>query len=626
MQVKNQKPLVLLKVYTIIAALLIAALLISCFVVYFRFPSNTVRGEYTALDLSVTPGGQNFTLDVNQSQTFIAHSSNASEPVFTWQLIPSGDLTLTVNGENQQLTSGSNFTVTGQELTLSYPSATEKYVLVDLTVKDSLGLSGSLLRPLVVADPYTSPVFINNVSTASFSYMIETDGLGWYRAINGTNGSVVNGWTSSSDATPVIQNAISAINATGKAGIIDFAAGVFPADNLNITGGLTLEGTGAVNGLESTIAQNGPNNLMNYNSATTTYDFACSNIEFQGNTGYSTGSGLYVTGALADSTFNRVFFYGFPAYGIYTTDTWGWYIQDSIFEYNSVSNTGDYAIYLAWASGTTFVNNNKILGNYGGGLYCGSSQAIISGNQISNTMIGTYIVSNYVTFTGNVVYSNGEEGLYVAASDGEIISNNNFYNNYDSTSTGYQVLLAVSDSTFEGNIVNGYGASGFGLYLWDGYSGDTIADNVFFGQIGSSYDFPFQNAIYPMMSTSAPFGLPDTFKDNTGLNLINAPATSLYRIGGSGYIFALGGDANIGAGNATSTWKTGQTYTVQDFDVTVYLSGGGTATTVVVDGKTLVSSAQLPAYPIEIPAAVGTTIKITDTSKMPTITIIPVPQ
>jgi hypothetical protein len=35
----------------------------------------------------VTPG-QSFTFDVNEFQTFVARSSDASETVLTWQLIP----------------------------------------------------------------------------------------------------------------------------------------------------------------------------------------------------------------------------------------------------------------------------------------------------------------------------------------------------------------------------------------------------------------------------------------------------------------------------------------------------------------------------------------------------------
>jgi hypothetical protein len=86
----------------------------------------------------------------------------------------------------------------------------------------------------------------------------------------------------------------------------------------------------------------------------------------------------------------------------------------------------------------------------------------------------------------------------------------------------------------------------------------------------------------------------------------------------------LGRDAVYGDGNATSTWASGQNFTVEAFDVNVYLSGGGTSTTVVVNGVTIVSAAQITT--LSIPAPVGTTITITDSSSMPTISIVPVPQ
>jgi hypothetical protein len=535
--------------------------------------------------------------------------------------------------------------------------------------------------------------FGNVVSTepiGDYTYLVYNDpitGRCTAKAANGTICWSASGW----DATPVIQSAISAINATPYPGTIHFSLGQYPVDNLNITGKVTLQGTGAVAQI-ACLYQDGPGNVMNYLQSDSEYGFAIRDMEIAGaSNNYATGSGLYVAPQVgqefADVMIDRVFFYGFPAYGVYTTCSWGWIIENSIFEYNCVNNTADYGLYVGGNPPQAVITNNKIISNYGNGLYCGSGNSMITYNQIgSNAGTGACLNgSNDVSFSnnlvnynggngidvlsgawkssisGNHIFFNGGEGLHISADSPYCtVSNNVFHantgiqayisgsmctvssNNFDlgmsqgleikgsgsivtgnlfngnGNSTTCQFALITDNCTIMGNTFNGDGLSGYGIQVSKTTSdaNDLIINNNFYGHIGTYWNF--QNAVYLSMPCLA------IFRGNTGINLLNAGTTYLYRLGGVGCIFALGRDAIYGAGNATSTWTTGQTYTVEAFDVNVYLSGGGNSTTVVVNGNTIVSAAQITT--LSIPAPVGTTITITDSSSMPTISIVPVPQ
>jgi hypothetical protein len=176
---------------------IILIILLSSAVVLYVLPSApAAKGEgFTSLDLSVSPSDSSFKLGVNQSQTFLAQALNGTAPfTYTWTVNPSGNFTLSVNGELKEVSNASSLQVSGSELTLSYPVATEEFVSFTVSVKDANGYSGSIWQPIVVADPYTSPGYKFDASTATASYIITADGLGWYRAIKGSTGEV--SWSS----------------------------------------------------------------------------------------------------------------------------------------------------------------------------------------------------------------------------------------------------------------------------------------------------------------------------------------------------------------------------------------------------------------------------------------------
>jgi hypothetical protein len=189
--------------FQVISLFLIAALMVSTVLVLYE--SSGVSGSYTSLDLQVSPSGGCFKLGVNQSQLFTAQCLNGSAPFnYSWVLTPSGNFSIQVNGEVKNAVDGNSFIVQGQNLTLMYPSATEEFVSVSACVVDSFGVRSSLM-PFVVADPYTSSGYKFDASTATASYIVQTDGHMWYRAVKGLDGSVL---CSSSNPNTVLTYAL----------------------------------------------------------------------------------------------------------------------------------------------------------------------------------------------------------------------------------------------------------------------------------------------------------------------------------------------------------------------------------------------------------------------------------
>lgn len=177
-------------------------ILSSVLVCWFTLPSQaTIYKEYMALGVEVSPSGSSFKLGVNESRTFSTAALNGSGSYeYTWNICPSGNFTLQVNGVNQEVTNASSLSISGETLTLCYPVASEEFVSVNVVVKDlKMLISGSLLQPFVVADPYTSPGYKFDASTATASYIITADGLGWYRAVKGEDSSI--SWSSTDDGT-----------------------------------------------------------------------------------------------------------------------------------------------------------------------------------------------------------------------------------------------------------------------------------------------------------------------------------------------------------------------------------------------------------------------------------------
>ena len=231
-ELKNKKT-------TTIAALFFSVIiLLSCVVVY-QATSHEVNEQF--LGLSVSPEGETFKLGVNETKTFTAQALNGTAPyTFSWEINPSANLTLEVNEETLQLTT--KLVVESESLTLCYPEATEDFVTITLSGTDKDGLTGQA-APFIVADPYESPGYHFDGSTATAKYIVQADGLGWFRVIKGLDGSVISDWTSL-NPTITIEYAMS------KGGLVYITDGNYTGAVLDVPGDVFLVADPGVSGIK----------------------------------------------------------------------------------------------------------------------------------------------------------------------------------------------------------------------------------------------------------------------------------------------------------------------------------------------------------------------------------------
>ena len=227
--------------YKLATVVLAVVIVFSAFVILYKFTiiDKPVYGSYTSLGIQLTPDNHAVKLSPNETYNLTYHMTNGTAPyVATWTLNPTGNFSLLVNG-NLVSFNGSSQSFQSDELTVCYPNATDQYITVDLTVKDANGFTGSLLLPITIADPYTAPTqTLNSANVASFSYKIEADGLGWYRAISGLDGSIA--FTSTNASTTINGAEVGAATVNGSvyisSGIYQITAVITQLSNTRIYG------------------------------------------------------------------------------------------------------------------------------------------------------------------------------------------------------------------------------------------------------------------------------------------------------------------------------------------------------------------------------------------------------
>lgn len=169
-------------------------ILLSCIVGVEVFVSSdaTVKADgFTSIDLRVTPSNSLFKLGVNESVTFTAQALNGTGPFsYSWVVTGSSSFSLLINDVLVDVKEGLSLDFVGESLTICYPKATEEFISVTCHVTDKNGFVGCLLQPFVVADPYTSPGYYFDAASSTATYIVQTDGLGWYRIIRGYTGAV----------------------------------------------------------------------------------------------------------------------------------------------------------------------------------------------------------------------------------------------------------------------------------------------------------------------------------------------------------------------------------------------------------------------------------------------------
>ena len=131
-------------------------------------------------------------IGVNSPTIYTASIDNSysNKLNYTWSITPKDNKTV--------------LSPIGETCNLTFVEATtEAYSLNCQAFDLVIGNQGS--GSLAVYDPYTSPNLFLGVYGASYSYLVETDGLGWYRAIDGKTGTAK---YSSPNASYTINSAI----------------------------------------------------------------------------------------------------------------------------------------------------------------------------------------------------------------------------------------------------------------------------------------------------------------------------------------------------------------------------------------------------------------------------------
>ena len=454
--------------YKLATLILVAVIVLSAFLFLYKFTiiDKPVYGSYTSLGIQLTPDNHAVKLSPNETYNLTYHMTNGTAPyVATWTLNPTGNFSLLVNG-NLVSFNGSSQSFQSDELTVCYPNATDQYITVDLTVKDANGFTGSLLLPITIADPYTAPTqTLNSANVASFSYKIEADGLGWYRAISGLDGSIA---FTSTNATSLLVNAISASPTYGI---------------IVITGSMSLDSYITIN---QPITIIGNNNLLTWTQAAIDgFYITSSNVTIKNV--HINGGGLVQLGITLQDSSNSLIIncevYNCINYGIVALSP------------TKASNNNEISFnYIHDLIGAGWGVDPESSGGYGTGIKLGTGNGdyggvgdIISHNNIDTVPehgIKCYTPNSDCIISENTIGVTGPIGAtgITAEGIGDRVVNNIVNNTGVTKSSGGGMGISVgitnaySYSYVSGNIIsNQTGSNQYGIAVWG--SNSTVTNN-----------------------------------------------------------------------------------------------------------------------------------------------------
>lgn len=168
----------------LISLTVISILALSLFVVLYNPDGGVVSANVDSYVVSVSGPSKLFCGEVGE---FVANvnSSCLDGLNYVWSISPCDGKTLLVSD--------------GAFCNLTFTVATGDYYVLNCTVNDKW--SGSI----VVQDPYNQPDLYLGVYGQVYTYMVQSDGAGWYQAIDGVTGQVL---LSSTDASYVEEMAL----------------------------------------------------------------------------------------------------------------------------------------------------------------------------------------------------------------------------------------------------------------------------------------------------------------------------------------------------------------------------------------------------------------------------------
>ncbi|MDT8781949.1 MAG: right-handed parallel beta-helix repeat-containing protein [Candidatus Bathyarchaeota archaeon] len=490
MEVKSKK---------FVAMIFSAIILLSC-IVFFQVDW---RDQHQVLGVAVSPICSTFKLGVNESEIFTASALNGTGPYsFSWEINPSANLTLEVNNETLQLED--KLMVESESLTLCYHEATEDFVTITLFGTDKDGLTGQT-APFIVADPYTSPGYYFDASTSTISYIIQTDGLGWYRAINGETGAVE---YSSTNAVEVVTQAEATLTSGGH---IHFGNGTFPSptamlvptnDYITYSGegigqtiiqqtatyssllyvnnfdyvsfyDMTIDGNGYVSSTAQLAYLRGGHNLrlerVELDVGSTTVSASCLLLN---------GVSDYVY----DVWIEECYFHNAGRFGIFAltpsvNNVYNVFISNNRISNGMTAEVGGYGgIYVSAGNGKFTITNNILIQNGEYGIAAlGTVGNIVSDNYIELSYYGVYANGDYNIVSNNKI-TNVHTGLHSYSTSGGFTGNSFTGNIIDDCTTGIDLRGTSGDyatlNTFSANVIN----ATVGIY-----SGLYTRENIFIG-------------------------------------------------------------------------------------------------------------------------------------------------
>lgn len=160
-------------IWKLLSVVLIVSLICSCFVVYYSLDDKglAVASESSFIDVAVVGPEK---LGVNETGIYEAILNVSDNPVFSWSVFPVDDNVVIVPD--------------GASCSLTFIVATSDSYMLCVDVSSVDGVGYGFLR---VYDPYTSSSLYLSSTGAAYDWLCESDGLGWYRAINGLTGQAM---------------------------------------------------------------------------------------------------------------------------------------------------------------------------------------------------------------------------------------------------------------------------------------------------------------------------------------------------------------------------------------------------------------------------------------------------
>ncbi len=435
------------------AAILVLALLAGIVFEVSQPPQAKAQTSYTIGVSIVGPSS----VGAQTPTTYTAKVLNASygaDLFYLWQINPTDNVVLEQHGVN---------------CTVTFTNATETYYSLSVMVQDTFNHGyGSAATP--IKDPYTQSNLYLGAYGAPYSYLIESDGKGWYQAIDGKTGQIA--FTSTNFAT-TFQSVLS----DPTEGFVYIGAGSFTfTSTLNFTvNGKIIVGSGR----DTTLLYYTPNSGVAFNIARTPGNDTSLTIEKLALRGLYGGTGVLIQHAATVHIKNCVidrFGIGVNIQGnsyvdvIDSTtigctgvtngtavqfDTLGGYIPHHIEMYLvDLGYTAEFGI--VGSVDTLWFHNSYTEGTHNSAIY-------------SVNMFNSIFNSN--TFYGP---DNGDHPTISLMYGG---GNNTFENNYVSVSNNNGFDIGTLRNRITGNTIIANGAHGFGILMCAGANYTRLTEN-----------------------------------------------------------------------------------------------------------------------------------------------------